>query len=83
MRISNLCSNGLYYFKRKGDFDAAFEDASSRQDLVRGELYVAPLYNYLIQIGKIIRYVVVSPDRVVFCGTPSEYEALAGRYGKT
>jgi hypothetical protein len=83
VRISNLCSNGLYYFKRKGDFDAAFEDASCRQDLVRGELYVAPLYNYLIRIGKIIRYVVVSPDKVVFCGTPSEYEALAGSYGNT
>jgi hypothetical protein len=83
VRISNLCSDGLYYFKRKGDFDAAFEDASCRQELVQGEFYVAPLYNYLIRSGKMIRYVVVSPDSIVFCGTPSEYEALAGRGGNT
>lgn len=79
VRISNLCSDGLYYFKRKGDFDAAFEDAIRRDELVRGEFYVAPLYNYLIRLGKLIRFVVVEPDSVVFCGTPSEYEALAGR----
>lgn len=82
VRISNLCSDGLYYFKRKGDFDAAFEDAICRQELVKGEFYVAPLYNFLIRSGKLIRYVVVSPDSVVFCGTPTEYEALADHYGK-
>jgi hypothetical protein len=80
VRISDLCSNGLYYFKRKGDFDEAFEDVSSRREFVRGEFYVAPLYNYLIRSGKLIRYVVVSPDSVVSCGTPSEFEALNGRY---
>ncbi|MNJ23658.1 hypothetical protein D3C77_180480 [compost metagenome] len=75
-RISDLCSDGLYYFKHKNIFIDAFEQAVAQNELVRGEYYVAPLYNRLIQIGMDIRYETITLDQIDFCGTPEEYRAL-------
>lgn len=75
-RISDLCSDGLYFFRRKGDFDLAFETAMKTGNTVRGEYYVAPLYNELVSRGREIRFVEVPSEGIVFCGTPDEYEAL-------
>jgi hypothetical protein len=75
-RISELCSDGLYHFRRKADFDRAFESARAEGDTVKGEFYVAPLYNRLIAAGLDIRYERIEPAHVVFCGTPVEYRAL-------
>lgn len=75
-RISDLCSDGLYHFRRKGDFDLAFQAAVQAGKTVKGEYYVAPLYNELIARGRNIRFLEVSAGDVVFCGTPDEYEAL-------
>ena len=75
-RISDLCSDGLYYFRRKADFDEAFSKALSEGDTVRDEYYIAPLYNRLIRDGKDIRYNLIDSDQVIFCGTPMEYKAL-------
>lgn len=74
-RISALCSDGLYYFRRKSDFDGAFTSAVRDNATQQGEYYVAPLYNRLIAEGKLIKYDVVPRGEVVLCGTPAEYEA--------
>ncbi len=73
--ISNLCSTGLYYFRRAGDFLDAYGIAADGgvQSWSAGELYVAPLYNRLIAQGRDIRYQVIARDEVIFCGTPDEY----------
>ena len=43
------------------------------------ELYVAPMYNRLIAQGRDIRWALVEPRQVTFCGVPGEYDAfLAG-----
>jgi len=76
-RISNLCSDGLYYFKTKELFMKTFETASRNEELVRGEFYVAPLYNKLISDSLDIRYDIINLDQIDFCGTPDEYESLA------
>ena len=55
-RISDLCSNGLYYFARVSDFREAFDNYASSGSNVFGELYIAPLYNYLITHGRSIHY---------------------------
>ena len=49
--ISNLCCTGLYYFRSAQLFETAYEEyAKLKNDkLCNGELYVAPLYNILIQ----------------------------------
>ncbi|TOO97807.1 capsular biosynthesis protein, partial [Vibrio parahaemolyticus] len=38
-----------------------------------GEIYVAPLYNYLIKNGYKIHYNLIDKDAVIFCGVPDEY----------
>lgn len=76
--ISNLCSTGLYHFASAEDFAVAYRaqlDAGSA-GLTRGEIYVAPLYNFLIRMGKDIRYRLLERRDVIFFGTPAEYEAL-------
>ncbi|WP_110630662.1 glycosyltransferase family 2 protein [Salinicola salarius] len=78
-RISDLCSDGLYHFASKALFLSAFENAVQNDIKSKGEFYVAPLYNFLIQAGKDIRYLEVSSLNIDFCGTPDEYEALVDR----
>ncbi|WP_028694875.1 glycosyltransferase family 2 protein [Pseudomonas cremoricolorata] len=76
VRISDLCSDGLYYFKNKLDFDRIFRQAFETQDTAQGEYYIAPLYNNLIQQGQVIKYELVPIEDVIFCGTPDEYAQL-------
>lgn len=74
--ISNLCCTGLYYFKTISQFlDAYFNYLDlpvSQWD--KGELYIAPLYNFLIGKNEKIHYNLISRDSVIFCGVPDEYE---------
>ena len=72
--ISNLCSTGCYHFAKAKYFFAAYSDPSNI--LVKSELYVAPLYNYLIRNNYRICYHLIDREDVVFCGVPSEYQAL-------
>ncbi|WP_287323041.1 glycosyltransferase family 2 protein [Mesorhizobium sp.] len=73
VRISNLCSTGLYYFKTAADFREAYEKELAQPS--SHELYVAPLYNHLVRDGRKIAYSVIDESQVVFAGTPTEYEA--------
>jgi len=72
--VSNLCSNGLYHFAKTDDFLLAL--ACERLQPSMPELYVAPLYNHLIAVGKHVHYFVVPLEVITFCGIPKEYEAL-------
>ncbi len=80
-RVSALCSTGLYYFRRAGDFNQAFEKTLNMDlsKLQGGERYVAPLYNALIASNMSVKYNLVDPEDVTFCGTPKEYDTL--RFG--
>ena len=73
--ISDLCCTGLYHFKSIREYMDAFDHYLSLPEgqWEKEELYVAPLYNYLISIGKNIHYNLISREEVIFCGTPSEY----------
>lgn len=78
-RVSDLCSSGLYYFARAGDFAKVCREALADIDGFKKrwrELYVAPLYNQLIAAGKTITYHVVPAAEIGFSGTPAEYEEL-------
>lgn len=76
-QISSFCCTGLYYFRTAQLFSDAYSvDYQHQTGSHRGESYVAPLYNTLIQAGHDIRYAEIKPSDVIFCGTPSEYEAL-------
>ena len=75
-RISDLCSDGLYHFNEISDFNFAFETSLRTADTVRGEYYVAPLYNTLINAGKKIGYRIIGSSDILFSGTPEEYRSL-------
>ena len=74
VQISNFCSTGLYYFKSASSFEYAYE---KRNVIVKtdniNELYIAPLYNILINEGKNIHINLIKREEVQFCGIPSEY----------
>lgn len=76
MRISNLCSDGLYFFRDVNTFLETFEEMVEQGGLERGEYYVAPMYNHLIQAGETVTYRVIEEQECIVCGTPAEYEAL-------
>lgn len=69
--ISRFCSTGLYYFAKIDDYREAYK--SNLNSLVRGERYVAPLYNDLINRGKTIRIDIIDKTLIKFCGVPEEY----------
>lgn len=75
-RISNLCSNGLYGFRRIGDFRSAFLQYDLQKMNVNGEIYIAPLYNLLIKKGANIRYRLVDDSKIHHCGIPEDYETV-------
>lgn len=78
--ISDLCCTGLYFFNHYEDFLDAFLYHRDNSIFVNGELYVAPLYNFLINKGKYITYDLIGEDDVIFCGTPQEYEDLIKKF---
>mgnify|MGYP006135418299 CR=1 FL=1 len=75
-RISNLCSNGLYYFKTARMFLDALNEYKIKFIKGEGELYVAPLYSTLIDLKFDIRYKLIKKKDIGFCGVPSEYESF-------
>jgi dTDP-glucose pyrophosphorylase len=71
--ISDLCSDGLYFFRSHFQFQNAFLNLDKKNDLVKGEFYIAPLYNKLIADGAVIKFDEISSCNIKFCGTPAEY----------
>lgn len=78
VRISDLCSTGLYYFRNVALFQNLYKATAIQAlaSLQGGERYIAPLYNDAIRLGADIRYALIAPSDVLFCGTPDEYSAL-------
>ena len=72
--ISNLASNGMYYFRSVRLYQDLFELAfNERKDYVQGEAYIAPMYNHLIKAGYKVRVKQIEKSDIIFCGTPDEY----------
>ncbi|MEN3373014.1 hypothetical protein [Dechloromonas sp. ZS-1] len=80
-RISDLCSNGLYYFASVRIFQNALHTYRLKNQGVAGECYVAPLYNELIEQGMPVSYTLLPKSEIGFCGVPDEYVALCGVLG--
>lgn len=77
VRISDLCSTGLYHFRSAGGLFDAFDVVADlpAERLQGGERYIAPLYQRIIERGGTVRYRIVPREQVAFCGTPDEYRA--------
>ncbi|WP_283644308.1 hypothetical protein [Marinovum algicola] len=75
VRISDFCSNGLYYFRTAELFLNHFDEEAKNYS-IGNELFVAPIYNRLIKNGHRVAAVLVPAEAMHFCGTPQEYEAF-------
>jgi len=73
-RISDLCSTGLYFFKSRALFSFAYE--LSKHNKIKGEAYIAPMYNHLIAKGDQVFFDLVDNTDVIFAGTPDEFKAI-------
>lgn len=76
LRISSFCSDGLYYFKNFNIFNIAYQDQISNSKFEKGEYYIAPLYNHLIENNYVIKGDVIPDSLISFCGTPEEYNQI-------
>ncbi|MDN3608504.1 glycosyltransferase family 2 protein [Vibrio ostreicida] len=83
--ISDLCSTGLYHFGQKQDYlDIYYQYLAKPQtEWEKGELYIAPLYNLLIEKGFRVDYHLIERNEVVFCGVPSEYTDFLNQPNKS
>lgn len=80
-RISDNCTLGAYYFSSCELFQELYtEYYSNSVNLEKGEKYVAPLYNYLIQKGGTVRISTVPCDKVHVLGTPEELQLFMDTY---
>ena len=71
-RISDLCSIGTYFFNSFDLFEATLD--SYRQD-ISSELYLAPMYNYLLAAENGgVGFKVIDSQYVYVLGTPAEVE---------
>lgn len=82
-RISDNCTLGAYYFKTCGLYEELYHEYySADEKLEKGEKYVAPLYNYLIEKGGDVRISIVDYDKVHVLGTPEELKIFLDTYQK-
>ncbi|OFI49270.1 hypothetical protein BG261_11015 [Floricoccus tropicus] len=79
--ISSLGSVGLYYFDKASDYIKAFNESSNDIKQKYGEIYIAPLYNNLIDSNKIIKPVIISSQYFIPLGTPEELENFKTNLG--
>lgn len=83
VRISDYCTLGAYYFKTGGLYEKLYQEYYSEDsNMEKGEKYIAPLYNYLIQKGGEVRISVVDAGSVHVLGTPEELDYFKEHYRK-
>lgn len=87
-RISDNCCTGMYYFSSCELFDRAL--AAERTDPSMPELYIAPLYQKIIDWRMPVSFDIIGQSRIFFSGSPDEYiqaqqdaEALVQSFGLT
>ena len=73
-RISALCCSGLYHFGSARFFRRSYVQQVS--ELSEREVYVAPIYRYLIEAGKKVCYEITPRKKIYMSGTPLEYESM-------
>lgn len=83
-RISDNCSNGLYYFRNYQIFNYCYENLyekiNNSHSLELQENYIAPMYRILIDENKPIYNRSVDSKMILSAGVPSEYFDLCKRF---
>lgn len=69
--ISENALTGLYTFRDMNDFIETYDYHIRNNLTVKGEYYIAPMYNYLIERGR--KYIIDRVNKHHILGTPEEY----------
>src|SRR5574343_64103 len=77
VHISDNALTGLYHFKKPADFFKIAEQHIALEQTSKGEFYIAPMYNDLIQEGK--KFIIDQCDEIFILGTPEELEEFKGK----
>lgn len=76
-RISDNCTLGAYYFSSCALYQRLYDEFyTNRKTLIKGEKYVAPLYDYLLQKNGKIYISNIDPSHVHVLGTPEELQTF-------
>lgn len=76
-RISDNCTLGAYYFRTCRLYTQLYNEYyDGSHESVKGEKYVAPLYDYLLSKGGEIYISDIDPDKVHVLGTPEELDCF-------
>lgn len=83
-RISEHCSIGAYYFSKASLYETIYRSFynAKNNNLEKGEEYIAPMYNYMIERGYDIRIQDIPSDKVHVLGTPQELEQFKKQINK-
>lgn len=82
-RISPNCTLGAYYFSSCGLYEELYREYYKGEErMEKGEKYIAPLYNYLIEKGKEVRISLVEKEKIHVLGTPEELDYFKEHYCK-
>lgn len=74
-RISKYCTVGAYYFRTARLYEELYQEYySGAEHLEKGERYIAPLYNHLIQKGGKVFISNIPAQKVHVLGTPEEVQ---------
>jgi dTDP-glucose pyrophosphorylase len=78
--ISNIATCGIYWYRKGSDFVKYAEKMIEKNDRVKGEFYIAPVYNYLIEDGKdLIPFYV---NKMWGIGTPEDLDRFLKDSGR-
>lgn len=77
-RISKFCSTGIYFFPKIQDYLEVFCQFEATSLSV--ELYVAPLYQLLIDQNRVVKYSVITSNEIFLAGTPLEFCSLDANF---
>lgn len=75
--ISDIALTGLYHFRNPKLFFEETENMIRRNILIKGEFYIAPVYNKLIEKGE--KFIVDFCDEIDILGTPQEIDIFKNK----
>lgn len=78
--ISNLATIGLYYFKSWKEYKEIYINNKQTIKKENKEVYIAPMYKYLIKKGVYIGSKILNKEDVFILGTPEELQVFDSDY---
>lgn len=78
IRVSNLASIGLYYFKTWKDYKEVYLNYKEEIKRKYKEVFIAPMYHYLLKGNKEIGYIILKNENIHVLGTPEDLEIFKG-----